>query len=92
MVGGDFTHEDDRCTLETLVRRTGVADKGVRAIAEIVHDIDLKETKFDRAEGAGVRMMIAGLVGRVRDDAERIERGLEIFDDLHEALGRRSRK
>jgi hypothetical protein len=91
MVGGDFTHEDDRCTLETLVRRTGVADKGVRAIAEIVHDIDLKETKFDRAEGAGVRMMIAGLVGRVRDDAERIERGLEIFDDLHEALGRPKR-
>jgi hypothetical protein len=92
MPGGDFTHEDDRCTLETLVRRTGVADKGVRAIAEIVHDIDLKETKFDRAEGAGVRVMIEGLVGRVRDDAERVERGIEIFDDLHGALGKRSRK
>jgi hypothetical protein len=94
MVGADFTHEDDRCTIETLVRRIGVIDKGVRAIAEIVHDIDLKETKFDRAEGAGVRMMIEGLVGRVRDDAERVERGIEIFDDLHEALRRpkRSRK
>jgi len=91
MVGGEFTHEDDRCTLETLVRRTGVADKAVRAIAEIVHDIDLKETKFDRAEAAGVRMMIEGLMSRVRDDAERIERGLEIFDDLHDALGRPAR-
>jgi hypothetical protein len=88
MAGGDFTHEGDRCTLETLVRRTGIADKGVRAIAEIVHDIDLKETKFDRAESAGVRVTIDGLVRRVRDDAERIERGIEIFDDLHEALGR----
>jgi len=88
MAGGDFTHEGDRCTLETLVRRTGIADKGVRAIAEIVHDIDLKETKFDRAENAGVRMMIDGLVSRVRDDAERIERGIEIFDDLHRALSR----
>jgi hypothetical protein len=94
MAGGDFTHERDRCTLETLVRRTGVAGKGVRTIAEIVHDIDLKETKFDHAEGAGVRVMIEGLVSRVRDDAERVERGIEIFDDLHEALGRpkRSRK
>jgi len=94
MAGGDFTHEGDRCTFETLVQRTGVADKGVRAIAEIVHDLDLKETKFDRAEGAGVRMMIEGLAGRVRDDAERIERGIEIFDHLHEALSRpkRSRK
>jgi hypothetical protein len=92
MAGGDFTHEGDRCTLETLVRRTGIADKGVRAIAEIVHDIDLKETKFDHAEGPGVRVMIAGLVSRVRDDTERVERGIEIFDDLHEALGRRGRK
>src|SRR3954452_25091417 len=91
MAGGDFTHDGDRCTLETLVRRTGIADKGVRAIAEIVHDIDLKETKFDHAEGAGVAVMIAGLVSRVRDDAERVERGIEIFDDLHEALGRRGR-
>jgi len=89
--GGDFTHEGDRCTLETLVRRTGIAEKGVRAIAEIVHDIDLKETKFDHAEGAGVRVMIAGLVSRIRDDAERVERAIEIFDDLHEALGRRGR-
>jgi hypothetical protein len=94
MAGGDFTHEGDRCTLETLVRRTGIVDKGVRVIAEIVHDIDLKETKFDHAESAGVRAMIDGLVSRVRDDAERVERGIEIFDDLHEALGRpkRSRK
>ena len=92
MPGGDLTHEEDRCTLETLVRRTGVADKGVRAIAEIVHDLDLKETKFDRAEAAGVRVMIEGLAGRVRDDAERVERGIEIFDHLHEALGKRSRK
>jgi hypothetical protein len=94
MPGGDFTHEGNGCTIETLVRRTGVTDKGARAIAEIVHDIDLKETKFDRAEGAGVRMMIDGLMARVRDDAERIERGIEIFDHLHEALSKtkRSRK
>jgi len=89
MAGGDFTHEEDRCTLETLVRRIGVTDKGVRAIGQIVHDLDLKETKFNRAEAAGVRVMIDGLIGRVRDDAERVERGIEIFDHLHEALGKR---
>lgn len=92
MVGGDFTHEEDRCTLETLVRRIGLPDKGVRAIAEIVHDLDLKEAKFDRPETAGVRTMIEGLVGRVESDAERIERALPLFDDLHEALGSRSKR
>ena len=92
MVGGDFTHEEDRCTFETLVRRVGLPDKGVRVIAEIVHDIDLKDRKFDRPEAAGVRAMLEGLMGRSESDEERIERALTIFDDLHEALGSRTRR
>jgi hypothetical protein len=92
MAGGDFTHEEDRCTLETLVRRVGLPDKGVRAIAEIVHDLDLKDAKFQRAEGAGVRTMVEGLIARCESDEERIERAFPIFDDLHEALGSRSRR
>lgn len=92
MAGGDFTHEEDRCTLETLVRRAGLPDKGVRAIAEIVHDLDLKETKFDRPETAGVRTMLEGIISRFPSDTERIERALPLFDDLHEALGSRSKR
>jgi hypothetical protein len=95
MVGGDFTHEEDRCTFETLIGRVGLPDgasgHGVRAIAEIVHDLDLKDGKYGRAEAAGVRMMLDGVVSRIANDDERIERALVIFDDLHEALGSRKR-
>jgi hypothetical protein len=90
MIGGDFTHEEDRCTFETLIGRVGLPDKGVRAIAEIVHDLDLKDGKFGRAEAAGVRMMLDGLIARTDSDEERIERALAIFDDLHEAFGSRT--
>jgi hypothetical protein len=86
MVGGDFTHDGDRCTLETLVRRVGLPDKGVRAIAEIVHDLDLKDAKFDRPETAGVRILLDGLMARCPTDEERLERSLTLFDDLHESL------
>jgi hypothetical protein len=89
MVGGDFTHEEDRCTFETLVGRVGLPDKGVRAIAEVVHDLDLKDSKFGRPEAAGVRVMLDGLMARTGNDEERIERALVVFDDLHEALGKR---
>ena len=92
MVGGDFTHEQDRCTFETLVGRVGLPDKGVRAIAEIVHDLDLKDGKFGRSEAAGVRVMLDVLMARTESDEERIERALPIFDDLHEALGRPSKR
>lgn len=88
MVGGDFTHEEDRCTLETLVGRIGLPDHGVRAIAEIVHDLDVKDAKYGRPEAAGVRVLLDGLMARSQDDDERISRALVIFDDLHEALGR----
>jgi hypothetical protein len=92
MVGGDFTHEGDRCTLETLVRRVGLPDKGTRAIAEIVHDLDLKDGKYGRPETAGVRAMLDGLIAREADDDARVERAMQIFDDLHEALSSRARK
>lgn len=91
MVGGDFTHEEDRCTFETLVGRVGLPDNGVGAIAEIVHDLDLKDAKFNRPETAGVRTMLDGLMARCEKDEERIERALVIFDDLHEALGARKK-
>jgi hypothetical protein len=91
MIGGDFTHEGDRCTLETLIKRVGLPDAGVRAIAEIVHDVDLKDGKFGRAETAGVATAIDGLVGRHAHDADRLANGLTLFDDLHEAFGRKKR-
>ena len=90
MVGGDFTHEKDRCTLETLVHRVGLPDKGVRAIAEIIHDLDLKDGKFGHPEAPGIRALLDGLMNRCPSDEERIERSLLLFDDLHESLGRRS--
>lgn len=95
MTGGDFTHVRDRCTLETLVARVGLPDKGVRAIAEIVHDLDLKDAKFKRPETAGVKVLLDGLMARTSGDEERIDRAMSVFDDLHEATAgpsRRSRK
>jgi len=91
MVGGDFSHEEDRCTFETLVRRTGLSDKGLDAVAEIVHDIDIKDGKFGRPEARGVEQLVLGLLADNPTDRERLERGFELFDDLHRSF-RRSRR
>jgi hypothetical protein len=90
MVGGEFTHEGDRCTLETLVRRTGVKDAALRPITEIVHDIDLKDGKFGRPETAGVAQVLTGLFTAVPDDPSRLERGFALFDDLYASFRRAS--
>ncbi|HKY59895.1 MAG TPA: chromate resistance protein ChrB domain-containing protein [Gemmatimonadota bacterium] len=85
MFDGEFTHEGERCTFETLLERFGLAgDPGLAAIAEIVHDLDLKEKRYDRAEAPGVASILAGIARRHQDDVARIERGAALFDDLYE--------
>jgi len=87
--GGDFTHEGDRCTFETLVARLGLADPALEPIAEIVHDIDLKDGKFGRPEAAGIERLLHGLLLANPEDTGRIEHGFEMFDGLYESFRRR---
>lgn len=88
IVGGDYSHEADRCTFETLVVRFGIRNRAVTEIAEIVHDVDVKDGKFGRAEAAGVQLMIQGLVAAHAGDTERLERGLALFDDLAQSFAK----
>jgi hypothetical protein len=64
---------------------------GLRVIAEIIHDIDLKDSKFGRTEAAGIDALISGICTRCKDDDERLQRGSAIFDDLFESFSRRRR-
>jgi hypothetical protein len=91
MYDAEFTHDGDRCTFEVLLDEAGIKEPALRAIGEIVHDIDLKDAKFGRPEAAGVAQLLAGIAAAHRDDERRIERGSEIFEDLYRALRRRRR-
>ncbi len=84
MFEAEFTHEGDRCTFEVLLARAGLNDPALAPIAEIVHDIDLKDGKFAREEATGIARLIAGIAMATSDDDMRIARGTEIFDGLYE--------
>jgi hypothetical protein len=88
MVGGDFSHEGDRCTFETMLARTGLTDPALSEVAEIVHDIDLKDEKFGRVEAAGVERLITGLILAHPEDEKRLEQGLFLFDQLYQSFRR----
>jgi hypothetical protein len=87
MVGADFGHDGDRCTFETMVARLGLTEPGLGAIAEIVHDLDLKDGKFGRPEAAGIRMLITGLVHGHPESSARLTAALPIFDTLFQSFG-----
>jgi hypothetical protein len=94
MFEAEFTHEGDRCTFEVLLSRAGLErDPGLAAVGEIVHDIDMKDAKFARPEGEGIRVLLAGLCASTDDDEQRLERGAAIFEDLYRSFERkRSRR
>jgi hypothetical protein len=70
MFQAEFTHEGDKCTFEVLLDRVALNDPALRAIAEIIHDIDLRDNKFGREESVGIRTLIDG-IARMTPSASR---------------------
>lgn len=83
MFEAEYTHEGDGCTFETLLRRFKLVDPTLSDIAEIVHDIDLRDGKFERDDARGIERVLAGIAATNADDAARLERGAALFDDLY---------
>jgi hypothetical protein len=86
----EFTHEGDRCTLEVLCVLPVPADAALRAIAEIVHAIDLAAAMSGRMEAAGIEPLVAGIQAAAPGDEDRITRAAEVFEALYRSLGRPS--
>jgi hypothetical protein len=83
--GGEFTHIGDLCTFEVLVRSFGVRDRAVRKIAEIVHDLDVKDEKYGKPEAAGVEEILSGIRKTAKSDADALERGMAAFEMLYQS-------
>src|SRR5438552_10770860 len=93
MFGTEFTHHGEDCTFETMLKWFGLsAIKGLRELAEIVHDIDLKDDKFHRLEAAGLNAVINGLSETLRNDRKLVQQSGIIFDGLYGLLGQSAQK
>jgi hypothetical protein len=89
MVDVEFSHHGDFCTFETLIRRFGIEDKTIRKMAEMIHDADLEDEKFQRAECIGIDRVLKGWAKEGVPDDEILRRGFECFDALYAFLQRR---
>jgi hypothetical protein len=87
MFGAGFGHEGDRCTFETLTTRFGVTDPAVARIAEIVHDLDLKDGKFGAPEAATLAIAIDGFQLSSVDDSLLLDQGMTLFEALYRSFG-----
>lgn len=92
MADAEFTHEEDRCSFETLLLRAGLAkDAALVVIGEIIHDLDIGDDRFGRPETAGVGAMLSGVCAATDDDMERIARAGAALDQFHAHFSQKKR-
>lgn len=91
MYEGEFTHQGGQCTFEVLLARFAIVDAALVPIAEMVHDIDMKDGKFRREEAAGIAALLSGIRASQRDDDTRLAHAVMVFDGLYEQYGRQRR-
>jgi hypothetical protein len=87
MRGVEFGHHGHECTFETLLRRHDLDDPVLWRIAEIVHEADLDDERFDAPEAAGVDVALRGL-SMVCDDEQILAVSGPLFDGLYEFFRR----
>ncbi len=81
--GGEFTHTGDMCTFEVFVKTFKFKDKTLKKMAEIVHELDVKDDRFQNPESRGIEEILTGIRKTARSDKEILEKGMAIFDMLY---------
>ena len=82
MAEAEYSHIGDACTFEVLCAKFKLNASGLRPLAEIIHDIDVKDSKFERPETAGIAALIDGLAVVHREDDQRLRAGAELMEAL----------
>lgn len=91
MYGVGFGHEGDRCTFESLVQRFGIQDDAVKRLAEVVHNLDLKDAKFSAPAATTLGAAIDGLQMSCTDDHRLLEQGMILFEAMYRSLDQQAR-
>jgi hypothetical protein len=89
MYDAEYTHQGDRCTFEVLLGEFRLGEPALEALSEVVHDIDLKDSRYRRPETAGIERLLAGVALTHREDAARLAAGAAVFDALYEGFRRK---
>jgi hypothetical protein len=83
---GRFGHAGNFCTFETMLRAFGLQEPALQALAEIVHEIDLRDGRYDHPATNGVDAILAGWLRVGFSDAELEAHGVALFEGLYQSL------
>jgi hypothetical protein len=88
MKAAEFGHQGNLCSFETMMLRFGLVEPGVKAIAQIVHELDLKDGEYISPEAIGVETILKGWLLASFSDSELESLGIKLFEGLYLALAK----
>jgi hypothetical protein len=87
MRGVELGHHGGDCSFETILRRYQLEDPVLWKLAELVHEADLDDERFDAPEARGLDVVLRGL-SMTLDDQRVLEVSGPLFDGLYEYVRR----
>ncbi len=82
MAGVEYTHYEDQCTFDYIIKKHGIEDPAIHAIAPIVRGADTDRHDI-ATQVAGLWAISAGLAYNEPDDHKLLEKGMLIYDALY---------
>jgi hypothetical protein len=83
MRGVELGHHDGGCSFETFLERYELNDPVLWEIAQIVHEADLGDERYDAPEAVGLDVLVRGL-SLNNDDETLLALSGPLFDGLYE--------
>ena len=91
MDDADFGHTGSLCTFETLLAAFALEDQALTSLAQIVHEMDLRDERYVRAEVAGLDALLDGWLASGLSDEELEARGEQLFSGLYVTFSKASK-
>ncbi|ULQ52060.1 chromate resistance protein ChrB domain-containing protein [Flavihumibacter fluvii] len=80
--GVEYTHYNDQCTFDYIVKKHAIIDPAIAILAAIVRGADTDQHHLAN-ESAGLWAISAGLAFNITDDTELLSKGMMLYDALY---------
>jgi hypothetical protein len=82
IAGAEYTHEDEYCTFDYILKKHNITDPAVKQIATIIRGADTDSFQL-APQAAGLWAISAGLSYNYKDDHEMLAIGMKMYDALY---------
>lgn len=83
MRGVELGHHEGRCSFESILVKHHLDDPALARLAEVVHEADVDDDRFQTAEADGLDAVIRGLGLVIEEDLQLFEITDRIYDGLY---------